>query len=426
MKKQIVGCCVFVLLGCGGVTSWEKTQSQAQGAESSTEEIAWVKVVDVARGFDSTCAVTELGELRCFGLNRSGSIGLPTTTKSLTTPSRMVTTGNTGEEFSIAAAPSREHGCASTTLGGVICWGRGDRGQLGRGFTNALEAPSYVLGINERVVQVINLFLTSCALTIEGDVYCWGSNNRGLLGFPAGPWEERGSPVKVGNSKYTRLAGMGFTACGITAPSLENGGVSSVECWGDNTWGQTGLLDGQTYVHVPRAVPNLTHVTDLSGDIGGFCGVTEAGVAVCWGVNNGGMLTGVADDRRDILPPTEVSLPVAGLQMKKISVGRDLNCAITTADDVYCWGHAKAMQDSIPNENKTVGPSLMFAPKNTSGDQLPLKAWTISTNFGSTCAVTLDKELVCWGLEGDGRLGNGATANKNNRTPFFVQFGLLP
>lgn len=396
-----------------------KVQFPSKTTVQATASMASVKVRDVAVGISTTCATTDAKELRCFGSNFQGALGFPLNIASVSEPVLAVP----GLQVTQASNPGpNNHSCAVTETGDVYCWGKSDVGQTGQGAPSysSFHEPRLVLGIPEYVSQVINLHNASCALTYTGKAWCWGSNSMGLLGYPADSNLFSGHPIEV-PGQYSRLAGQGSTACGITRANASNGGVSTVECWGDNAVGQTGLMDGQTKVHVPRTVPGVTHVTDLAGDIASFCAVTENGSIACWGLNFGGSRSGIASDTRLILPPTFIDLP---LPAKKVSVGHELACSITVFDDVYCWGRASAMQDLQPVTGGVLGPNLMMAPATSAG-QGPLKAKTVSTNFEGTCAVTTDDRLVCWGQQSKGRLGNGVESDAYQRSPFYVTFSVL-
>ena len=74
--------------------------------------------VQVAMGYDHACAVTTLGGVRCWGRNASGQLGDGTTTeratpvdvKGLATPILSVAVGGA-------------HTCAVTVIGEARCWG---------------------------------------------------------------------------------------------------------------------------------------------------------------------------------------------------------------------------------------------------------------------------------------------------------------
>jgi hypothetical protein len=76
------------------------------------------------------------------------------------------------------------HSCA-VVRGAVWCWGGGFLGQLGDGvpmsFLGAARTPVRVKGVFRAIAVGVGGY-TSCALDDGGQVWCWGSNERGALG----------------------------------------------------------------------------------------------------------------------------------------------------------------------------------------------------------------------------------------------------
>lgn len=129
-----------------------------------------VTLVSVAAGMAHTCGLTQSGAAYCWGDNLLGQApGL------VTAPA--------GGAF-VEVSAGWEHNCARTTAGTVYCWGKNASGQLGDGTTGT-GSPTPVLvaapaGVRFAAVSAGSNY--SCALTPEGAVYCWGSNDAGKLG----------------------------------------------------------------------------------------------------------------------------------------------------------------------------------------------------------------------------------------------------
>jgi hypothetical protein len=63
--------------------------------------------------------------------------------------------------------------CAVTVSGEVACWGENDAGQLGSpASAEPLSAPTLIPGLSHVVELVMGV--PSCALDDTGDVHCWG------------------------------------------------------------------------------------------------------------------------------------------------------------------------------------------------------------------------------------------------------------
>jgi alpha-tubulin suppressor-like RCC1 family protein len=85
----------------------------------------------------------------------------------------------------------------------------------------------------------------TCGLTISGAAYCWGDNLNGQLGNGTSEnWSATPGPVSGGLVFTGLIVGASHT-CGIT-----NNGVA--RCWGWNVTGQLG--DGST---IDRATPTV-------------------------------------------------------------------------------------------------------------------------------------------------------------------------
>lgn len=111
--------------------------------------------------------------------------------------------------------------------------------------------------------------------------------------------------------------------------------AATVECWGANNYGQIG--NGQTGANVPTPAPvsNLSGVTSLSGFGFTNCVLVAGGAVECWGYGDDGQLgNGVQQN-------TDLPVPVTGLltNVKSISAGYSVMCALTSSSTVECWGY---------------------------------------------------------------------------------------
>ncbi|XP_069943691.1 probable E3 ubiquitin-protein ligase HERC3 [Cherax quadricarinatus] len=83
-------------------------------------------------------------------------------------------------------AVGKEHSMALTTNGDVLTWGGGMRGQLGNGEICQREKPELVEHLQGITISsVVCGGWHSVALSSSGDVYVWGWNESGQLGFPS-------------------------------------------------------------------------------------------------------------------------------------------------------------------------------------------------------------------------------------------------
>jgi alpha-tubulin suppressor-like RCC1 family protein len=177
----------------------------------------------VSVGLSHACGISTRYEAYCWGYNRSGEVGLAET-GNVKEPRKVP---YDGELTSIVVGGERT--CALTAGQELLCWG-GERGHIptevlrGRGIqlsgdfkqfctlsregeVQCLEwTPSfagqptfpnqaYVLPGDRRFAHLSVAYEHSCAIALDGEVYCWGANYYGELG--SGGRESSDQPVKV-------------------------------------------------------------------------------------------------------------------------------------------------------------------------------------------------------------------------------------
>ena len=314
-------------------------------------------VVDVAAGYESTCAVDGSGTAWCWGDGRFGELGTGTTASAFV-PVQVV-------DLPAASAIASGLGvsCAVARDGSAWCWGGNFPGQtdaafLGDGSPGQSLVPVPVSGIDD-AVAIAGVVGHFCALHASGKVSCWGHNESGQLGD--GTTTDRLAPVDVtGVTDAVAVATGWFHSCALHA----NGEAS---CWGDNQFGELG--DGTTTPStVPVGVVGLPRLVSLATGNGDTCAVLVDGTARCWGWE--GRL---------------YQTPFGGQQL-----GAGGNIVYSVAK---------------------LTPSLTF---DVFGFELTvplgdLASITTGNFFGTSCALTRFGEAFCWGDNSFGEVGNGTT-----------------
>lgn len=184
---------------------------------------------------------------------------------------------------------------------------------------------------------------------------------------------------------FAQVSAGDFHTCGLTP-----GG--QLYCWGDNGQGQLG--DGTTEGHaLPTLVSGGLLFRQVSAGEYHTCAVTTGNRPYCWGYNGSGQLGDGTTIQKRLSP-----VPVAGSRaFRQISAGEDMTCALTTSatNKIYCWGTG-----ILGN-----GSSQRTTPQLVSG------AWTyrqVAVGRDHTCAVSTTYKVLCWGLNGNGQLGNAS------------------
>jgi alpha-tubulin suppressor-like RCC1 family protein len=222
----------------------EKAFVDAQGVSGLPQAIA--------AGSDHTCALSQTGSSHCWGQNASGQTADPTTFSSGGVTKTAVSVPRDGL---LQLAASAKATCAIETGGKVLCWGNNLANELGRGnlfLVRAVE-PDYVVNL----VEAEHLSAGSyhlCAVTKNGEVWCWGSASQAKLGkecsapdIQCDSGETTGFPTRVAlPQKATKLS----TASASCALLVDH----SVHCWGPNDYGQLGIGKVSAFESVPRRV----------------------------------------------------------------------------------------------------------------------------------------------------------------------------
>jgi alpha-tubulin suppressor-like RCC1 family protein len=346
-------------------------------------------IVQIYAGGWHTCSLTDDGGVKCWGYNYWGQLGNGTTTDSGTPVDVYGLTGNV-----ITMAPGARHTCALTAGGGVKCWGDNEFGQLGNGTKTNNSIPVDVSGLASGVTAITAFNNHTCALTANGEVKCWGSNEYGQLGN--GTNTDSSTPVDVRGltGDVIAIAAGWHHTCALIA----SGGV---QCWGSNDYG--GLGDGtKTFSSIPVDVSGLTGDV-IAIAVGGWhsCALAAGGGVKCWGNNFWGQLGDSTN--------TDISIPVDAIGLASavtaIALGGEHTCAITASGGLQCWGsNGDGQLGNGTNTDSTT-------PVNVSG--LVNGVTAIALGSFHTCAVTVSSGVKCWGDNEFAQLGDGTTINRS-------------
>ncbi|WP_169927832.1 RCC1 domain-containing protein [Labilithrix luteola] len=140
-----------------------------------------ISAVDIAT--DNACT-TAGGIGYCWGAAMPGAVDTLSRAypKGLVTSDPLVGIATTRTVTSLAGSQIPYRWCAVTVSGDVDCWGFNESGQAGNGSKDFATDAVRVVGLPERAVSVKVTRSTSCALLTNGKIYCWGSNFDGQLG----------------------------------------------------------------------------------------------------------------------------------------------------------------------------------------------------------------------------------------------------
>jgi alpha-tubulin suppressor-like RCC1 family protein len=205
-----------------------------------------------------------------------------------------------------------------------------------------------------------------------------------------------------GAGSWTARSAVAGTSDTITG--LTNGTTYEVQVKATNGAGDSAWSPGTPLTAVPQRWAQVS-----AGRIH-TCAVTTTGKAYCWGSNANGQLgMGTSGGQQFSPVPVDTTTGLTDTNVAQISAGNDYTCAVTTAGRAYCWGTEPLGQ--LGNGSGTSADQASPSAVDTTTGLTSTNVASISTSQGgsTTCAVTTAGRAYCWGDDGSGQLGNGAT-----------------
>jgi alpha-tubulin suppressor-like RCC1 family protein len=294
----------------------------------------------------------------------------------------------------------------------AYCWGTGTNGQLGNGSAFNSAAPVQVVntgvlsGKTIRQLTVGNGF--SCALASDAKPYCWGSNNVGQLGNNT--TTSSNSPVAVYSSgvlsgkTLVTMASSNQTTC-----ALSNDG--NAYCWGYSTSGETGS-GNTTQTSVPLQVANTgvlagKKLLSITAGISHFCAIADDASVYCWGADGSSQLGD--NSTSDKYTPVKVAF-AASEQTKNarlIAAANSTTCVLLSDGVVYCWGaSANGVTGSGYTGSVTVKVPVAINMTDALNGHAVSSLYGNSSNF---CVISEDDQRYCWGANTSGQINDGTT-----------------
>ncbi len=220
-------------------------------------------VAAIAAGAYHTCVVlAETGAVKCWGWNEYGQLGagdarnrgLDAADMGAALPAVDLGAGRKAARLAAGAF----HTCALLADSGEVkCWGLDSAGQLGVVPGTALQRgispgdlgdrlPVVDLGARQTALAITAGASHTCALLGDASIRCWGLNFSGELG--TGDHINRGDSVEYPLGDGLPLVSLGNPAIGATSVAAGANHTCAVQsafvkCWGLNTYGRLGVGD---------------------------------------------------------------------------------------------------------------------------------------------------------------------------------------
>ncbi len=381
-------------------------------------------VVDIAFGQTHGCAIEHDGTVWCTGANDRGQLGtgvLGGVNENLWQQVRDSSNALINDATKIVAGS--EHTCVLRAGGQVWCWGKNDDGQIGNGSTISSGVPAATAATyTSNSMPVTNMIAigmvhdATFAVDNAGGIWSWGDNANAQLGDGTTTSRSRASPVLVaaGGAAFTGAAAVsGDEDSHVCLRTTGN----AIWCWGNNPHGQVGdntIVQKTNPVHVFDAI-------EVAAGRDHTCAVKADNTVWCWGNAYKGRL-GIGPGQGDQLVPVAVQASSAQLSFPGAVeiTGGGVGCARMQDGSAYCWG--------VNTHGQTgTGIGTYWPLPVIHANGVPLANVThIVAGYATTCAFLANGELLCWGKNTYGQLGDGTFASRNFPAPLTLSCAAVP
>jgi alpha-tubulin suppressor-like RCC1 family protein len=243
-------------LGLGHTITWGNAPGEMGDNLPRVDLGDGARAIAITAGGAHTCALLQDHTVKCWGDNHHGELGLGDREARGDGPHEM---GNALQRVNLGfgakvlrVAAGWEHTCALLFDGQVKCWGHNDSGQLGLGDlkdrgAHPMEMGNQLPSVDLGGIPALELGAGvghTCALLVRGDVKCWGNNDIGQLGL--GDAKDRGfAPDQMGTVLPFVDLGTEEYAISLALGAMHTCAMAGrrIKCWGDNYAGQLGLGD---------------------------------------------------------------------------------------------------------------------------------------------------------------------------------------
>ncbi|MEZ4294147.1 MAG: hypothetical protein R3B70_04155 [Polyangiaceae bacterium] len=260
---------------------------------------------------------------------------------------------------------------------------------------------------------------TACAVT-SGKVACWGDNTR--LVIAAAPKGPIATPVQIPGIDDAIAVDVGHQfACALTSSG-------KIECFREGAARAVPLLDDVKAIAIrdaailavrksgkvvgldlgwelkdsrPVDLPELTDVIGIASSDSHSCALHKSGEITCWGdpeLNGSGVDTSEMEwEERNKLAEKPVKLKEI-TDAVQISASDTHTCAVRKSGQIMCWGSNWSGELGDGTEERRPGPVAV---------QLVEDATAVTAGHHHTCARRSSGKVLCWGEGRAGQLGSG-------------------
>ncbi len=353
---------------------------------------------NLATGYSHNCAIQKNQTISCWGSNQYGQLGSNQYgVYDYSSPLYDVDLPQGTVPISVTAGWEFTCAILSGSSTDAYCWGRGQNGRLGNGDDSDSSIPADKVGIpgDAYPVDISSGYEHSCLVSQDGDVYCWGSNSHGQLGNgTSGGYSSTAGIVNGPNVDYTSVAVGEHHSCALTTED-------DLYCWGHNGQGQLGdgtWSSSATPVLVSGSITWKSVVPN--GMAGHSCAISSSDELYCWGSNGEGQL-GDGSYSPANTPQLVQLQSSATSKVVDASVGSfGTSCAFLEDSSTYCWGFNARGNLGDGTWQHSTTPVSVSLPEGS-------EVLEISSGREHSCALLASDQIMCWGIGNWGVIGNG-------------------
>ncbi|KAB8030734.1 RCC1 domain-containing protein [Fluviispira multicolorata] len=321
------------------------------------------------------------------------------------------------QQFSISGkykliSMGERHTCAISNIdSSLYCWGFNKSGQIGIENNNTyIKEPSKV-NFQKEIISISTSQANTYVVDKDGDIWGWGTNmhnqipNSNFITYLAS-----NIPRKIPNSKkFFAISSGDYFMCSLSFEGM-NGTekYGNIYCVGDNKYGQHGNgKDAHDVIYLTKI--SYKNYISLAAGKTHICAITTEKKLECWGNNNFGQLSYDPKNTSYLTTPHPVislnDSNFQNLKFKSLALTDNSTCAITTENIPYCFGdNTYGQLGGEPESGAEPITSLSgftyyshYKPKKLM-PSTEVKVKSIAGNARSTCIVTQNNELQCFGF----------------------------
>ncbi|KAF8821017.1 regulator of chromosome condensation (RCC1) repeat-containing protein [Cardiosporidium cionae] len=358
-------------------------------------------LIQVECGAFHTLCLSKLGQIYAWGAGLGLGFIEEGDSSIYSTPHLLQNIGSI--ILGIAVGPY--HSAAVSIHGDLLCWGYGSNNRLGHGDQNNQAKPKFVATLRSRL-DVSNICCHPPSLSATLSQF----STVGPSSFEVQPQHVYNAP-KVHRISCGKRHSMLLTSAG------------NVWVWGSNKYGQLGLGNQREMEHnAPMLLDTFTEpIRNIA--CGSYHSIAAGahGGAFSWGQNDRGQL-GLGMTSISFIP-----LCISTIQnVLNVFAGDDFSACIAgftgsnqklanlNYGELWMWGSAEAGKLGLGEE---VSSYAILLP-NKVETKFPI--WKCALGESHTLAITAKGEMLAWGAGHYGRLGTGKVSNAY--TPVAVKF----